>query len=301
MYNRGQDGSPDRVRDMTQRPENDTDRMNLAALADMAGTAWAKVRDGLRRGARAARARPYLAWLIATSAVCIVLMIFVDAPLAQNLKIGMAPAATDFFSTYGGAAGKPEAYLLVAAVIIAVCHAVAYFNVLAETKARLKRYQDAALFFIVAVLAGGIVVNIVKPIIGRIRPRGLFQDGTYGFHMFSTDWGMNSFPSGHTQMAFSMAIALTLIYPRYDVLYFLIAAALGASRFLGSVHYLSDVVMGAYVGIVVPLLVKKYFYDPRGINMRIYFDRDHTLPRPRETSPADPSTSDKTPEDGRGN
>ena len=284
---------------MTEHPDKDTDRMNLAVLTGKAGAVWARVAEGLRWTARTARARPYLAWLAVTSVVCVILMIFVDAPLAQNLKICMAPAATDFFSTYGGAAGKPEAYLIIAAVIIAVCHAAAYFNVVAETKARLKRYQDAALFFIVAVLAGGIVVNIVKPIIGRIRPRGLFEDGSYGFHMFSTDWGMNSFPSGHTQMAFSMAIALTLIYPRYDVLYFLIAAALGASRFLGSVHYLSDVVMGAYVGIVVPLLVKQYFYDPRGINLRIYFDRDEALPRPREVPPANLPAADKASGESR--
>ena len=53
--------------------------------------------------------------------------------------------------------------------------------------------------------------------------------------------------------------------------------------------------MGAYVGIVVPLLVKQYFYDPRGINLRLYFDRDDTLPRPREAASATPPATGKSP------
>ena len=68
---------------------------------------------------------------------------------------------------------------------------------------------------------------------------------------------------------------------------------------MGSVHYLSDVVMGAYVGIVVPLLVKQYFYDPRGINLRIYFDRDEALPRPREVPPANLPAADKASGESR--
>lgn len=215
--------------------------------------------------ARPAGALQYLWAFGATAVACLVLMIFVDAPLARALKDGLPPEATEFFSRYGGAVGKPDAYYVVAAVIILISHGAGYLSVAEATRQAFRRARNAALFVAVSIAAGGLAVNIAKPVIGRIRPRALFEDGTYGIKMFSFDWGMNSFPSGHAQMAFSLGTALALIFPRLAVPILALAAAIAATRVLGTVHYLSDIVMGAYVGIAAPLLIKRYFCDPRGI------------------------------------
>jgi len=48
-----------------------------------------------------------------------------------------------------------------------------------------------------------LLVNLLKYLIGRIRPRHLFEQGLYGFSPLNTQWGMNSFPSGHSQAIFA--------------------------------------------------------------------------------------------------
>jgi len=113
------------------------------------------------------------------------------------------------------------------------------------------------------------VLNLAKFVIGRLRPRALFNEGEYGFQMFNTDFGMNAFPSGHSQMAFSLAIALWFIYPKLRWLYVSLAAFVACSRFLGTVHFPSDVIMGSFVGIVAAILVKRHIFDARGIEVRV--------------------------------
>lgn len=82
-------------------------------------------------------------------------------------------------------------------------------------------------------------VYVVKYGIGRLRPDG------------STH---NSFPSGHTAMAFTAASLLHKEYgwlsPWVSVASYTAATITGISRMLNNRHWLSDVVVGAGVGIV---------------------------------------------------
>ena len=57
-----------------------------------------------------------------------------------------------------------------------------------------------------------------------------------------------SFPSGHTITAFAVAVSLSLFFPSlwYGLLFCAISVA--ASRILLGMHFLSDVVAGAFLG-----------------------------------------------------
>lgn len=65
-----------------------------------------------------------------------------------------------------------------------------------------------------------------------------------------------SFPSGHTSSAFTFAMAITLVLKKKSVAIpaFVFAFLMGFSRIYVGVHYPTDVIVGAFVGIVYALI-----------------------------------------------
>jgi membrane-associated phospholipid phosphatase len=63
--------------------------------------------------------------------------------------------------------------------------------------------------------------------------------------------GSHSFPSGHTSSAFAFATSISLAYPRWYVIApsFAWAGLVGYSRMHLGVHYPSDVLIGALLGV----------------------------------------------------
>ena len=88
----------------------------------------------------------------------------------------------------------------------------------------------------------------------------LFEQNLYGLHFFSTEWALNSTPSGHTLRAFSFLTALSMLYRRFTVVFISIAILIGVSRVIVTAHYPSDVVFGAFIGVFTALWVYKYFF-----------------------------------------
>lgn len=58
-----------------------------------------------------------------------------------------------------------------------------------------------------------------------------------------------SLPSGHTTAAFLMASLILAFYPEWAVLAFIWASLIGASRVVLGVHYPTDILAGAVLGI----------------------------------------------------
>ena len=193
-------------------------------------------------------------------------MLYLDEAAARYFRETFDADTRRFFGHWVGALGKPEFYFSAAALIAAACWIAR--QRMSESSERLRRAMHGALFVIFSIASAGILVNLLKFIIGRMRPRELLDNGLYGFTPFNTDFGMNSFPSGHSQMVWSLAVSLVLIFPRLWPYLFAFATAIAASRFLASVHFVSDTIMGAYIGGVIPLLLKHYVYDRRGIPLR---------------------------------
>ncbi|MEG0789261.1 MAG: phosphatase PAP2 family protein [Alistipes sp.] len=97
-----------------------------------------------------------------------------------------------------------------------------------------------------------------------------------------------SFPSGHTATAFMMATMLHKEYggrsPWYSVAGYTMATVTGVSRMLNNKHWLSDVLVGAGIGILsteVGYLLADLIYKKRGIN---YFELNETYDRYRNPS-----------------
>ncbi len=114
-------------------------------------------------------------------------------------------------------------------------------------------------------LAEGVTIGL-KSITKRERPYLAYPDLITGKSP-STDY---SFPSGHASAAFATATSLSLAFPKWYVIApsFLYAGTVGYSRMYLGVHYPSDVLAGALVGVgssfltweLQKLLNKKYHY-----------------------------------------
>ncbi len=102
-----------------------------------------------------------------------------------------------------------------------------------------------------AVALAGLLANLVKYAMGRPRPRLALPPLQLSGPTLESDF--NSFPSGHATTSFALAAVLAWRYPRLAWLFYGLAAAVAYGRMLGGAHYLSDVLGGAVVGLLVGL------------------------------------------------
>lgn len=106
-------------------------------------------------------------------------------------------------------------------------------------------------------LAGTFLNNfILKPIIQRPRP--FLQSDLIIPLVTETSFSM---PSGHSMSSFLAATLLSFYFPKFKVFFYALASLIAFSRIYVGVHFLSDVVIGALVGIVVAriglIIIKK--------------------------------------------
>lgn len=109
---------------------------------------------------------------------------------------------------------------------------------------------NRALFLLAAVALSGLATDLIKPLVGRLRPKLLFEAGLYGFEPLRIGYEYNSFPSGHATTVFALAASLALFFPRWRLPLFSFAAVVGFSRIIVGAHYLSDLMAGAYIGVM---------------------------------------------------
>lgn len=129
-----------------------------------------------------------------------------------------------------------------------------------------KLWSMRVFFILVSISASGLINVLIKWIAGRNRPINLFRNGSYGFDYFRMIHESTSFPSGHTVTAFTMAAAVSILFPRWGIPAFLAAIAIGVSRVLITSHYLSDVFAGVGLGVVCTLIVK-YVFDRYNVEL----------------------------------
>ncbi len=74
--------------------------------------------------------------------------------------------------------------------------------------------------------------------------------GLYGFMPFAFNLDYNSFPSGHSLTIMIVATIASCVWPALWPLWYAIAIALAGIRALLTAHFLSDVLIGAGIGLL---------------------------------------------------
>lgn len=130
---------------------------------------------------------------------------------------------------------------------------VAFFALFLIAKFVLKkqRLSIVSLFLFFSVLIPGLICDVLKMGLGRARPGQYFDHELFGFYFAQFKSSMWSFPSGHCTTITGLMIGLSLLYPRFWPFFFAVIFTVSFSRIVVDAHYLSDVMMGMYLGAIV--------------------------------------------------
>ncbi len=117
--------------------------------------------------------------------------------------------------------------------------------------------KNSSVFLIFcSVLCASLVGGVLKVIIGRARPIFFEALDFRGFFPLTTEWAFNSMPSGHTTASFAGLVMIGLMFPKWKWATWTLAIVIGVSRVCVGAHWASDVVLGAFIGMVIADLVK---------------------------------------------
>jgi undecaprenyl-diphosphatase len=98
-----------------------------------------------------------------------------------------------------------------------------------------------------AVATGILIFHRIKRAVGRVRPRDIEP------HCWACIVTRDrfSFPSGHSTTAFAVAVSIGSFYPEVLPLLLVLAANVAISRVIVGMHFLSDVLVGSAMGMLL--------------------------------------------------
>ncbi|MBL8569795.1 MAG: phosphatase PAP2 family protein [Phreatobacter sp.] len=114
-------------------------------------------------------------------------------------------------------------------------------------------------FVFIAVGGSGLIISIVKRIIARGRPRYFEEFGALHFQFPSWQASYASFPSGHSQTAFAIALSFAFLFPRWRWPLLAVAAVVAFSRVGVDAHYFTDIVVGSLWGAWFTVMTRNWF------------------------------------------
>lgn len=117
-----------------------------------------------------------------------------------------------------------------------------------------------ALAIAIGCILTAVMTQVLKDLVGRSRPFNIdvanYATGAWEWRgpelRQGSRWG--SFPSAHTTSAFALSTGLAWFYPRGRLFFMLMALTTAVLRVLHSAHYVSDVIAGMGIGVLLTRL-----------------------------------------------
>jgi len=127
------------------------------------------------------------------------------------------------------------------------------FFILAKEKNWRQRIYFFALAGLSIILSRGIITEIIRFFYYRPRPFLALQ---FQSLLGNSDIA-GSFPSGHAAAYFALALAAFYFYKKWGWWFLIAGAIMGIARIFVGVHWPSDVLVGALIGLTSAFLIKK--------------------------------------------
>jgi len=203
-------------------------------------------------------------WSLVTAAAALACLgaaaLAIDLPVAAWCKAGGVPKELQRFMNFSEvfAHSMGAAALLVTALVLDRGLA---FPSLRWPAVRWPSFQptlaqESMARMIGATACGGLMVDLVKLLVGRARPRAIDVAAqasalaTFGIvPATGSHSDARSFPSGHAAVACGLLAALAWRYPHGRWLFLLFAASAALQRVASAAHFPSDVCFGAALGL----------------------------------------------------
>ena len=190
---------------------------------------------------------------MAALALCALLLATIAAPYdeaASRWASASQISAVRLLAAYTDI-GKSAAYLI-ASLGVALCATfINWRGRPVSSQAKVALIYSQALFAFSAISLSGILVNLLKLLFARARPRLLDASGAYDFFSrWGTGYNFTSFPSGHSTTMGALAAVLCIWFPKASFAILPACALLAASRVAAGAHFPSDVIIGFSLGFL---------------------------------------------------
>lgn len=221
-----------------------------------------------RERVRPARPRPAWGrpeWLFAGGMIALTVIVaamaFVDAPAIARQR-HLSPSVIGAFDTITDL-GRSGWVLTPLAVLLLILALVSSRVLDRASRLLLTAVAVRVGYVFTAIAVPGLVVTVVKRLIGRARPYSWERGGPFDFVPLTWKVEYASLPSGHGTTAFATAVAVGALFPRLRLPMLALAALIALSRVAVSAHYPSDVIAGGCIGALGAIAVRNWFATRR--------------------------------------
>ena len=207
-----------------------------------------------------AHASPVTRIVFASTATMLLVVISIraaDRPLALFFHARDHDLRSLFDFT--GRLGLTYGYLTIFGLAFVALHWGGVLPRLHQFALTLRALSGVPAFLFLSIAASGVIVDVLKVIFGRTRPKLLFQSDVYAFTWLMWRPDHWSFPSGHSATIVALATALWFLWPRHLLFYILIATVVCVSRVVVGAHYLADSLAGALIAVLTTRYVAQLF------------------------------------------
>lgn len=153
--------------------------------------------------------------------------------------------------------GESSLYLISGPLLILLALAALLVVKHPRLRQRLITGIRLAAWVTVAIAVSTAVSHLLKFLIARPRPQVFFEQGAYWPAFLEANPYWTSMPSGHTVTAFALATAIGLIWRSSRRILLPLAVIILISRILLGFHWVSDTLIGAWIGWAFPLALSR--------------------------------------------